>query len=317
MPTVAPTLATMIGLGVGIDYALFIVTKHKLHLAHGVEMNESIARATATSGGAVVFAGVTVVIALCSLVVAGIPLVSTLGYTAAIAVGVSVLAAITLLPALLGALGEHIDSLRVQIGRTHPDDQQPHGWARMARAVGGRPWPYMIASTILLLVLAFPLVHLQLGQSDQSVLPTSTTSRQAYDAITQGFGAGSNGPLLIAVRFGTPAKPAQPGGDPTTRSAPDGAPERDRKDARRAVGRARDGRSNAAPRAVFSAIATTAPSASQTEDLVNNLRDYGDPAGAHGHRPDRVRRRPDRRLHRPGREDRGQAPADDRDRGRS
>ena len=216
MPTVAPTLATMIGLGVGIDYALFIVTKHKLHLAHGIEMNESIARATATSGGAVVFAGVTVVIALCSLVVAGIPLVSTLGYTAAIAVGVSVLAAITLLPALLGVLGGHIDSLRVQIGRTHPDDQQPHGWARMARAVGGRPWPYMIASTILLLVLAFPLVHLKLGQSDQSVLPKSTTSRQAYDAIAQGFGAGSNGPLLIAVRFGTPAKPAQAGGDPTS-----------------------------------------------------------------------------------------------------
>ena len=272
VPTIAPTLATMIGLGVGIDYALFIVTKHKLQLAHGVEMHESIARATATSGGAVVFAGVTVVIALCSLFVAGIPLVSTLGYTAAIAVGVSVLAAVTLLPALLGALGEHINSLRVHLGRTHPDDQQPHGWARMARAVGSRPWPYLIASTILLLVLAFPLVHLRLGQSDQSVLPKSTTARQSYDAIAQGFGAGSNGPLLVAVKFGTPAKPAQAGGDPST-------------DPRLAALQSAIGKTpgvkSVAPAtvdpsgtgAVFSAIATTSPSASQTEDLVNDLRD--------------------------------------------
>ena len=272
VPTVAPTLATMIGLGVGIDYALFIVTKHKLQLAQGIEMHESIARATATSGGAVLFAGVTVVIALCSLFIAGIPLVSTLGYTAAIAVGVSVLAAITLLPALLGALGEHINSLRVKLGRTHPDDQQPHGWARMARAVCSRPWPYMIASTVLLLVLAFPLVHLRLGQSDQSVLPSSTTSRQAYDALSDGFGAGANGPLLIAVKLGTPAKPAQPGGDPAT-------------DPRLAALQSAIGKTNGvasvAPAtvdptgtgAVFSVVATTPPSASQTEDLVNNLRD--------------------------------------------
>ncbi len=272
VPTVAPTLATMIGLGVGIDYALFIVTKHKLHLAAGVEMDESIARATATSGGAVLFAGVTVVIALCSLAVAGIPLVSTLGFTAAIAVGVSVLAAVTLLPALLGALGERINSLRVQIGRTHPDDSEPHGWARMARAVGRSPWPYMAASTVLLLVLAFPLVHLRLGQSDQSVLPSSTTSRQAYDTLTEGFGAGTNGPLLIAVRLGTPAQPAQAGGDPS--SDP-------RLTALQGAVAKTAGVQSVAPitvaasgtGAVFSAVATTAPSASQTEDLVNHLRD--------------------------------------------
>jgi putative drug exporter of the RND superfamily len=272
VPTVAPTLATMIGLGVGIDYALFIITKHKLQLADGVEMDESIARATATSGGAVVFAGTTVVIALCSLFVAGIPLVSTLGYTAAIAVGVSVLAAVTLLPALLGALGEHINSLRVQIGRTHPDDTEPHGWARMARAVGRRPWPYLIASTIVLLVLAFPLVHLRLGQSDQAVMPKSTTVRQSYDALTQGFGAGANGPLLVAVRFGTPAKPAKPGEDATTdprltalQSAIGNTP------GVQSVAPATVDPSGTA--AVFTAVATTAPSANQTETLVNNLRD--------------------------------------------
>jgi RND superfamily putative drug exporter len=156
VPNISPTLATMIGLGVGIDYALFIVTKHKLYLASGMEMRESIARACATAGGAVVFAGVTVSIALCSLVVAGIPLVTTLGYTAAIAVVVAVLAAITLLPALLGVLGERINSLAVHLGGTQPDDHEPHGWARMARAVCRRPWPAMIASVVVLLVLALP-----------------------------------------------------------------------------------------------------------------------------------------------------------------
>ena len=272
VPTVSPTLATMIGLGVGIDYSLFIVTKHKLQLGHGIEMHESIARAAATSGGAVLFAGVTVVIALCSLVVAGIPLVSTLGYTAAIAVAVSVLAAITLLPALLAALGEHINSLRVHIGRTHPDDHQPHGWARMARAVGRNPWPYMIGSTVLLLVLAFPLINLRLGQQDNSVLPKSTTQRQSYDAMASGFGAGSNGPLLIAVKFPTPAKPAQAGGDPTTDPRLTGL--------QNAIAKTADVQSVAPATvdpsgtgAVFNVVAKTSPSSNQTEDLVSNLRD--------------------------------------------
>ena len=272
VPTVSPTLATMIGLGVGIDYSLFIVTKHKLQLGHGIEMHESIARATATSGGAVLFAGVTVVIALCSLVVAGIPLVSTLGYTAAIAVAVSVLAAITLLPALLGALGEHINSLRVHIGRTHPDDHQPHGWARMARAVGRNPWPYMIGSTVLLLVLAFPLINLRLGQQDNSVLPKSTTQRQSYDAMASGFGAGSNGPLLIAVKFPTPAQPAQAGGDPTTDPRLTNLQNTIAKTANvQSVAPATVDPSGTG--AVFSVVAKTSPSSDQTENLVSNLRD--------------------------------------------
>jgi len=272
VPTVSPTLATMIGLGVGIDYSLFIVTKHKLQLGQGIEMHESIARSAATSGGAVLFAGVTVVIALCSLVVAGIPLVSTLGYTAAIAVAVSVLAAITLLPALLGALGEHINSLRVHIGRTHPDDHQPHGWARMARAVGRNPWPYMIGSTVLLLVLAFPLVNLRLGQQDNGVYPKSTTQRQAYDAMASGFGAGSNGPLLIAVKFPTPAKPGQPGGDATTDPRLTSLQQAIQKTPNvQSVAPATVDPSGTG--AVFSVVAKTSPSSDQTETLVNDLRD--------------------------------------------
>jgi putative drug exporter of the RND superfamily len=209
VPTVAPTLATMIGLGVGIDYALFIVTRHKLQLRDGMEMGESVARATATAGGAVLFAGTTVVIALCSLLFAGIPLVTTLGFTAAIAVVVAVLGAITLLPALLGALGPRIHSLRVKLGRTHPDDHRPHGWARWARGVAKRPWRSAVASTAVLLILALPLLDLHLGQSDTGALPTSTTARQAYDAIGDGFGEGTNGPLLVAAKLGKPAKADQ------------------------------------------------------------------------------------------------------------
>jgi putative drug exporter of the RND superfamily len=209
VPTVAPTLATMIGLGVGIDYALFIVTRHKLQLRDGMEMRESIARATATAGGAVVFAGGTVVIALVSLMFAGIPLVSTLGYTAAVAVVLAVLAATTLLPALLGALGPRINSLRVKLGRTHPDDHRPHGWARWARGVAARPWRSLVAGVLVLAVLATPVLDLRLGQNDVGALPESTTARQAYDALSEGFGAGANGPLLLAAKLGSPAKPDQ------------------------------------------------------------------------------------------------------------
>ncbi len=209
VPSVASTLATMIGLGVGIDYALFIVTRHKLQLRDGMEVMESVARATATAGGAVVFAGFTVMIALCSLFVAGIPLVTALGLTAAVAVVVAVIAATTLLPAMLGALGPHINSLRVHLGKTHPDDTHPHGWERWARFVAGKPWPSAIVAGLVLLALALPILDLELGQQDNSALPTSTTARESYDGLSRGFGAGYNGPQLIAVKFGTPAKPDQ------------------------------------------------------------------------------------------------------------
>ena len=209
VPTVGPTLATMIGLGVGIDYALFIVTRHKQQLQAGVEVQESVARAVATSGSAVLFAGGTVVIALVSMAAAQIPLVTALGYTAAVSVFVAVSAALTLLPALLGALGPRINSLRVHLGKTHPDDKKPHGWRRWARGVCNRPWPAAIASTAILLVLAIPLLNLQLGQTDAGTDPKDQTTRKAYDLLTAGFGPGVNGPFLIAVQLNPPAKADQ------------------------------------------------------------------------------------------------------------
>jgi RND superfamily putative drug exporter len=208
VPTVGPTLGTMLGLGVGIDYALFIVTRHRGFIEQGHPVEEAAARAVATAGGAVVFAGGTVVIALCSLAVARIPIVSALGYSAAIVVLIAVITAITLLPALLAALGTRINSLRVPFLRTPPHDHRPHGWARWARGVGKRATGAMVLGIAILLVLAIPVLNLQFGQQDNGQLSKSTTTRQAYDLLTKGFGPGVNGPFLIAVDFkGSPAHP--------------------------------------------------------------------------------------------------------------
>jgi RND superfamily putative drug exporter len=163
----------------------------------------------ATAGGAVLFAGATVVIALLSLAIARIPIVSALGYSAALVVLVAVAAAITLLPALLAILGRRIDSLRVPFIRPPAHDDRPHGWARWARGVGKRPWAAGTIALALLVGLAVPVLNLQLGQQDNGQLPKSTTVRQAYDLLAKGFGPGANGPLLIAVSFGTPAHPNQ------------------------------------------------------------------------------------------------------------
>jgi RND superfamily putative drug exporter len=272
VPGVASTLATMIGLGVGIDYALFIVTRHKLQLAEGMEPRESIARATATAGGAVVFAGFTVVIALCSLAFAGIPLVSTLGFTAAIAVVVAVCAAATLLPAMLGALGPRIDSLSIHRGKANPADAEPHGWRRWAERVAGRPWIATIVALVVLVVLALPIFQLELGQNDISALPKDTTSRQAYDSLNKGFGPGVNGPLLVASEFKSPAEAKQvlPG-------------------LQKAVGGAGDVEAVSEPTldkqgtvAVFTVLSKSEPWADATVSLVEDLRDTTIPAALKG-----------------------------------
>ena len=164
-----------------------------------------MARATATSGGAVLFAGSTVVIALVSLLFGGIPIVSALGYSAAIVVAVAVCAALTLLPAILGLLGERIHNARLPV-RGHSDDH-PHGWARWARGIGRRPALAAIAGTAILVALAIPLLDITLGQPDNSQLPTDTETRQSYDILEAGFGAGTNGPLLVSVKLDPPAKP--------------------------------------------------------------------------------------------------------------
>jgi RND superfamily putative drug exporter len=207
VPTTAPTLATMIGLAVGIDYALFIVTKHRTQVAEGMEVHESIARATATAGGAVLFAGGTVAISLLALVVADIPLVTTLGYCSAIAVATAILAALTLLPALLGLVGSHVSSLRLPFRKGRAEEVQSPFWTRLATGIAHRRWVVIVVVLALLIGLSIPTLSLRLGQSDTGAQPTDTTARQAYDLITQGFGEGTNGPFLISVQLSKPAKP--------------------------------------------------------------------------------------------------------------
>jgi len=272
VPSVAATLATMIGLGVGIDYALFIVTRHKLQLGEGMDLHESIARSTATAGGAVVFAGFTVVIALCSLAFAGIPLVSTLGFTAAIAVLTAVFAATTLLPAMLGLLGPRINSLRVKLGKTHPGDKRPHGWLRWADAVADRPWRSTIASLMVLIVLAIPLLDLELGQNDTSALPKSTTARQSAEGLREGFGQGSIGPLVIASEF-TSAKEGKQV-IPVLQKAIDEAPN--------VVGVSSPTFDSKGTVAIFSAISESAPWDDETVELVEDLRGTTIPGALQG-----------------------------------
>ncbi len=281
VPTVAPTLATMIGLGVGIDYALFIVTRHFRGIKQGLSMDESIARAVATSGGAVFFAGATVTIALVSLAVAGIPLVTTMGLMAAIAVVVAVSAALTLLPAVLGLLGPHINSLRIR--NRHPESHPSEGglWARWAHEIASYPWLAGLAALVILIPLMIPVLSLELGQQDTAALSTSTTSRQAYDLISKYFGPGVNGPLLIAVKLGTPAQ-APSGSSSSSSSSSSSDP---RAQDPRLVTLQTDVKNTANVAAVtpytidsqgtvafFSAISTANPADQTTTNLVNKLR---------------------------------------------
>ena len=207
VPTIVPTLATMIGLGVGTDYALFMVSRYRSNRKDGMEVDEAIARAVATAGSAICFAGGTVVVALVTLLIAGIPLVTTLGYTSAFAVITAVLAALTFLPAVLSLLGDHIESARVpSFMRPKPKEPGRGFWAAWSRFVTGHPWLAVGASTIILVPLIIPLASLKLGQEDIAATPKKTQERQAYDLMARGFGPGYNGPLLVAVSLHPKAK---------------------------------------------------------------------------------------------------------------
>ena len=216
---VAPILASMIGLGVGIDYALFIITRHRQHLAEGMTVEEAAARANATAGSAVIFAGGTVVIAICGLALVGIPFVATMGYAAAIVVAIMVLASVTLLPALLGFAGMKLASSSLPWAKAR-EAREAHeraaglessgGWQRWGNHVARHPWVYAIASVTFLVVMAVPLLSMRLGQTDAGNNPTSTSSRRAYDLVTEGFGPGMNGPLLLSVSLTGTASVDQP-----------------------------------------------------------------------------------------------------------
>ncbi|AOT04328.1 hypothetical protein ASPU41_14375 [Arthrobacter sp. U41] len=283
--TSGPIVAAMIGLGVGIDYALLIVTRHREGMSRGLAPDESIEAAMTTAGRSVLVAGATVIIAILSLYAIGIPFVSSLGLASAIVVSATMLASITLLPALLSIFGRNLDRVRVRkIGRKtsatsdapgQPASSPATGWRGWVGGVQSRRWAAAFAAMLVLAILALPLLSLRLGTADGGSQAADTTQRKAYDLIVDGFGAGWAGPLLVTVDFGPNSAPA----DNRTASievrdqlaATDGIS---------AVTPPRLGEDGAT--ALYTVIPASSPDDAATETLVHELRDTVLPAAAPG-----------------------------------
>lgn len=199
MPEIASTVGLMIGLGVGIDYALFILARHRQNLDSGMSLPVAVGRANATAGLSVLFAGTTVVLAIAGLQVSGISMMTTMGWASAIMVIVTMLAAVTLLPALLGLAGRRVNSLRVPFIKQRPADGSQSKSGRWAARVVARPVRYGVTAAVILAVLATPVFSMRLAFTDAGNDGPSTTTRKAYDLIADAYGDGVNGPLQVVV----------------------------------------------------------------------------------------------------------------------
>ncbi len=201
VPDFAPAVAGMMAIGVGIDYALLVITRYRTALAAGREPQEAVAESIATAGRSVLVAGLIVVIALLGLFAMRLPFLNGVAVSSSVAVLVAALAAVTLLPALLGFAGRRIDRLRVPGSGVRARAGRPSRWVGYSRAIQRRPWTAAIAGAAVIVVLAIPLKDFRLGFPDAGSDPAGTMTRQAYDLTAQGFGAGASGPLLLTARL--------------------------------------------------------------------------------------------------------------------
>ena len=258
-----PELAAMIGLGVGIDYALFVVTRYRASLDAGVEPDEAIVTAMDTSGRAVLFAGVTVVIAMLGQLLVGVSFLRGPAIASSLTVLLTMFAALTLLPAVLSKLGRGIDRWdpfrlrRRSRGRSGPDF-----WERWAAMIQRRPWVAAGVSLAILLVLASPILALRLGSADAGTDAKSTTTRQAYDILAKGFGPGFNGPMQVVAKLGSPGDTAAAR---TLRSGFVGLPD--------VAAVAQPVYSPDRRLAVINVFPRTSPQDAKTSTLLNRLRD--------------------------------------------
>jgi RND superfamily putative drug exporter len=261
IPEFSLILCAMIGLGVGIDYALFIVTRHREHLHEGMSVEDAAGTAVATAGQAVLFAGTTVVIAILGLFLAGLPAISGMGAAVALVVTVSMVAAVTLLPGLLGLAGTKIDKLSIH-RKTHvvkPADETVAG--RWAHHVGSHPVRYAIVGLGALCAIAAPALSMRIGVPDDGNAPAMSTQRIAFDQLAEGFGPGFNGPILVVVEL------------PTADGAATVDRIHDAIEADPGIAAVTAPVLNAAgDTAVFTANPTTAPQAEATDQLVRHLR---------------------------------------------
>ncbi|GAA2498504.1 MMPL family transporter [Streptomyces longisporus] len=260
------TLALMIGLAVGIDYALFIVSRYRSELAEGRDREEAVGRAAGTAGSAVVFAGLTVVIALAGLSVVNVPMLTKMGLAAAGTVVVAVLIALTMIPALLGYAGRKVRAAGEKRRRSAAGTPEKPGLgARWASFVIRRPAAVLLLGVIGLGTVAVPATQLELGLPDDGSQPTSTTQRRAYDLLSEGFGPGFNGPLMIVV-------------DAKDSDSPKAAADRVAdgiKGLKDVVTVTPAVFNKAGDTATITVIPGSKPSSVQTEDLVHAIRDQG------------------------------------------
>jgi RND superfamily putative drug exporter len=204
VPQPTTQVAAMIGIGVGIDYALLIVTRYRAGLHEGLEPREAVLMAMDTSGRAVVFAGLTVAISLLGMLFLNLDFIRSLALGACLAVVMTLLASITLLPAMLGLVGSRIDSLRVPFLHRTTEVASVEGnrnsfWHRWSRLIQSRPWPSLIISAAVLIIMAIPVFSIRLSFADAGNRPEDDTTRRAYDILSEGFGVGFNSPLMVVA----------------------------------------------------------------------------------------------------------------------